>query len=307
MITEKSSYTVLMLLSTVLVSTSFVVGEIIAHQIDPAVLTLIRFAIGGFILGVLVIVRGEFSCSPSLIFRATAMSCCLVIFFWTMFFALRYTTALNTSVLFALTPLFSAIYSLVILRELFCGKRFLALLYGGVGAIWVIFQGDFSLLVSMSWNQGDLIFLGGCAAMGFYAPLIKLLHRGESMLLLTFWVLVTGALLLFFLSLPKLMTYDWSSITLSCWGWTLYLATFTTVITFYLVQASIPHLGPVKVTAYSYLYPALVLFFDLLRGQGLPEPLVWPGVIIVVSAMFFIVDDDIKSPPLPHPVQPEQE
>ncbi len=305
--TEKSYYTVLMLLSTVLVSTSFVVGEIIAHQIDPAVVTLIRFTIGGLILGVLVFVRGELVCSLSLVLRTTAMSCCLVIFFWSMFLALQYTTALNTSVLFALTPLFSAIYSLIILRETFRGKRFLALFYGGIGALWVIFHGDFSLLFSMDWNQGDLIFLGGCAAMGLYAPLIKLLHRGESMLLFTFWILVTGAVVLLLISMPKLISYDWRGITASCWGWVFYLAIFTTVITFYLVQVSIPYLGPVKVTAYSYLYPALVLFIDLLRGHGLPAPLVWLGVLIVVSAMFLIVDDNANSVSKHHLSQPRQE
>lgn len=305
--TEKAYYTVLMLLSSVLVSTSFVVGEIIAHQIDPAVLTLIRFAIGGLILGVIVSARGEFYCSISLILRTTTTSCCLVVFFWSMFLALRYTTALNTSVLFALTPLFSAVYSMVFLREVFCGKRFLALFCGGLGAIWVIFHGDFSLLFSMNWNRGDLIFLAGCAAMGFYAPLVKLSHRGESMLLFTFWVLATGTILLLFIVMPKLINYDWSAIAPSCWAWVLYLAIFTTVITFYLVQVSIPHLGPIKVTAYSYLYPALVLFLDLLRGHGLPDPLVWPGLIVVASAMFFIMDDNVNSEPALHPSQPEQE
>jgi len=63
-----------------------------------------------------------------------------------------------------------------------------------VGAVWVIFRGDLSLFLAMAWNRGDLIFLGGCLAMGLYTPLIRLLHRGESMLVMTFWILITGCI-----------------------------------------------------------------------------------------------------------------
>lgn len=284
-------YAALMLLSSLLVSTSFIVGELITHQIDPLLLTFIRFAVGGTILGLIVVLRGEFFFSVSLLLRAAIISSCLVIFFWSMFLALRYTSALNTSVIFALTPLFSAIYSLLLLQESFKFKRFAALIYGGLGALWVLFQGDIGNFAAMSWNRGDLIFLGGCAAMGFYAPLIKLLHEGESMLLMTFWVLITGGAVLLLFSIPILVEFQPAQLQTSTWLWVLYLSTVTTVITFYLVQLSIPYLGPVKVTSYSYLYPALLLGLELVLGYGLPEFAVWPGVIIVVSAMFFIRDD----------------
>ena len=279
---------ILILCSTILVSTSFVVGEIVATQIDPAILTLVRFVLAALILGTVLFVRSELSFSKSLFWRSSVISGCLVIFFWSMFLALRYTTALHTSVIFALTPLFSAIYALVLLRDKFSVTRFLVLVYGGVGALWVIFRGEWSLATSLSWNRGDLIFLGGCAAMGLYAPLIKLVQRRESTQLMTFWILVTGSIWLLLFSAPTLMSFQWGLVPLSCWGWIVYLATFCTVITFYLVQLSVPRLGPVQVTAYGYLYPALVLIIDLIRGSGLPDTSILPGVVIVVSAMFFL-------------------
>ena len=278
----------LILCSTILVSTSFVVGEIVATQIDPAILTLVRFLLAALILGTVLFVRKELSFSQSLFWRSSVISGCLVIFFWSMFLALRYTTALHTSVIFALTPLFSAIYTLVIFRDKFSVTRFLVLIYGGVGALWVIFRGEWSLATTFCWNRGDLIFLGGCAAMGLYAPLIKIVQRRESTQLMTFWILVTGSIWLLLFSGPKLMSFQWGMVSLSCWWWTVYLAIFCTVITFYLVQLSVPRLGPVQVTAYGYLYPALVVIIDLIRGSGLPDSSVFPGIVIVVSAMFFL-------------------
>ncbi len=303
----KVFYSALMMLSSLLVSTSFIVGGLVTHHIDPLLLTFIRFAVAGLVLGIVVILRGDLSCSVSLVLRAGIISSCLVVFFWSMFWALRYTTALNTSVIFALTPLFSAIYSLVILKEVFKIKKFAVLLYGGVGAVWVLFQGDLSHLLAMTWNRGDLIFLFGCMAMGFYAPLIRLLHRGESMLLLTFWVLVTGSVILLIFSIPLLMQFQPARLQLSTWLWILYLSTATTVVTFYLVQVSVPHLGPVVVTSFSYLYPALVLGLEFVLGFAPPEPAVLPGVLIVVSAMFLIHDDSSDLITEHRPVQQGQE
>jgi drug/metabolite transporter (DMT)-like permease len=72
------------------------------------------------------------------------------------------------------------------------------------------------------------------------------------------------------------------------WLGVVYLAVFTTIITFFLTQYAVPYLGPTKVMAYSYLYPGLVLVIDLLLGHGLPPPRVIPGVLVVLVAMIFL-------------------
>ena len=41
--------------------------------------------------------------------------------------------------------------------------------------------GDLGRLLALDFNKGDLIFLAGCFAMGFYTPLVKLFHRREPM------------------------------------------------------------------------------------------------------------------------------
>jgi drug/metabolite transporter (DMT)-like permease len=50
----------------------------------------------------------------------------------------------------------------------------------------------------------------------------------------------------------------------------------------------VPYLGPTQVTAYSYLYPGLVLVIDLLLGHGLPPLQVIPGVLVVLVAMIVL-------------------
>lgn len=285
----------LMILCATLVSTSFTVGAAIAEDLDPAVLTFLRFGIASVILAPVIHVRYGLPISISFVGRCSIISGFLVIFFWTMFLALRYTTALNTSVIFTLVPSMSGIYAMFLVREQLRRAQLLALAIGMIGAVWVIFRGDLSLLMGMEWNRGDLIFLSGCFCMGLYTPLIKLLHRGESMLLMTFWVLMTGSAWLMLFCGGKILDVNWPQIGLETWSGIFYLAIFTTVITFFLTQYCVPHIGPTRAMAYSYLYPGLVLIIDLVLGNGLPPRAVFPGLVLVLLAMVVLQYSSRKS------------
>jgi len=258
----------LMLTCATLVSTSFIVGEHIAVHLDPAALTLSRFVIAVFILLPVIAARHGLRIGVRSFLRYALISGCLVIFFWCMFLALRMTTALNTSVLFTLVPGLSAIYAALIIKERLGANRMIALLLGLVGAVWVIFRGDLHLLLTLSWNRGDAVFFVGCLAMGLYTPLIRRMHRGEPMEVMTFWVLVSGCLWLLPIGAVALSRVDWLSVPPSTWTWIAYLACFTTVITFYLTQYAVAHIGPTRTMSYSYLYPGLVLIIDLVLSRG---------------------------------------
>lgn len=275
----------LMFVSATLVSTSFIVGAAIANDLDPLVLTMVRFIIAALVLGPIVYLRSGLLFSWSLFWRCGAMSASLVTFFGCMFLSLRYTTPLNTSVLFTLAPPISGIYSLILVRERLPRVQLVALALGMIGALWVIFKGDISLLLAMQWNRGDLIFMVGCLFIALYTPLVKLLHRGEPMLTLTFWILVTGTCWLLLVGGGKLLSVDWSMVELRTWLGLSYLAVFTTVITFFLTTFCVPYIGPTRSMAYSYLYPGLVLVIDLVLGHGLPPLGTMPGVMIVMGTM----------------------
>jgi drug/metabolite transporter (DMT)-like permease len=221
-----------------------------------------------------------------------------VAFFWCMFLSLRYTTALNTSIIFTLVPSISGLYAIFLVGERLTSAKLIALGCGMVGAIWVVFRGDIGQFLMMQWNRGDVIFLAGCLAMGLYTPLVKLLHRGEPMVIMTFWILVTGSGWLLLLAGPRLAAVAWADISVTVWLGVAYLALFTTVISFFLTQYAIPFIGPTRVMAYSYLYPALVLLLDIAFGHGWPGFRVVPGVLVVLVAMFVIQRTEIRAKPM---------
>lgn len=118
------------------------------------------------------------------------------------------------------------------------------------------------------------------------------------MLVMTFWILVTGSIWLILFTGHHLLAVEWTLITSHIWGGILYLAIFTTVITFFLTQYCVPHIGPTRAMAYSYLYPGLVLLIDLAMGNGLPPVAVLPGVGVVLLAMLVLQYSSEKRGPV---------
>ncbi len=282
----------LMFLCAAIVSGSFPVMAAITHDLDPGVLTLIRFALATLFFVPIVWLRYTFVVSFGALVRYSLISATLVFFFWCMFLSLRYTTALNSGAIYTIVPGLSGIYAMVLNRERLGRVRLVALALGVVGALWVVFNGDLALLVEFSWNRGDLIFLGGCLVLGLYGPLISLFHRGEPMLQMSFWVMFTGTFWLLLLAGPQLLEVSWPDISYKVWGGIAYLAIFSTGVTFFLTQYSILFLGPTRVIAYSYLNPGLVLVLDFLFGGILPGTQVVPGVLIVLVAMIVVQRGD---------------
>jgi drug/metabolite transporter (DMT)-like permease len=285
-----------MLLAAVIVSSSFTVGEAITHGLAPTVLLLVRYVLATICLAPILLFNHGFS-MPSLRQLAgySMISASTVGFFWCMFEALRYTNALNTSIIFTLVPGISGIYSAVFLRERLGRNRLLALIFGMGGALWVIFRGDLDRLLAMDVNHGDLLFLVGCFMMAAYTPLVKRLHMRESMVVMTFWVLATGSGWLLLLSFSSLATVDWSGVETMVWVGIVYLAIFSTIITFYLTHIATIYLGPTRVMAYSYFYPGFVLLINWGLGKGLPPAVIMPGVLVVSLATIVLqsgVDND---------------
>jgi drug/metabolite transporter (DMT)-like permease len=275
----------LMLLAAIIVSSSFTVGAAITHGLEPSVLLLVRYVIAVLCLAPVLVLNHGFSLpSGRQLGGYSLISASTVGFFWCMFEALRYTNALNTSVIFTLVPGISGIYSAVFLGERLGRGRLWALFFGMVGAVWVIFRGDIHRLLGLDVNHGDLLFLGGCFMMAAYTPLVKRLHQQESMVVMTFWVLATGTAWLLLLALPGLGAVDWQGVEIKVWAGIVYLAVFSTIITFYLTHISTLYLGPTRVMAYSYFYPAFVLGINWGLGKGLPQAIILPGVAVVTLA-----------------------
>jgi drug/metabolite transporter (DMT)-like permease len=278
-----------LIVSRALVAPAFPVGAAITHGLEPAMLILLRFALASLLFAPFVYLRHGLALPrPRALAGYAVISGCLVVFFWCMFTALRTTTALNTGAIVTLVPGIAAIYAAILVRERLGAHRMVALGCGLVGALWVVFRGDFDRFASLTLNGGDLIFFAGCLALGLYGPLVKRFHRQEPAAVMTFWVLVMGTGWLVLINHSAIWRMDWGAIDATVFAGIAYLAVFTTIISFYVAQHATLHIGPTRSSSYSYLTPAMVVAIEFLAGKGLPTLAILPGVVVIFVATFVV-------------------
>ena len=289
--TEKSKRNAhgLMLISILLAATSFPIGAAITNNLPPSVMMFMRFFLAALMFAPYLMLRNTlYFPTPKRMLGYVVLSIPLAVFFWCMFEGLRYTSAINTGALYTLVPAITAIYALFINKEITHTFRSAGLLIGTLGALWIVFRGDYAALINLDLNYGDFIFIVGCFFLGLYSPLIKRIYRGEPMEVMTFWVLMSGAGWLLLASSSQLSDIEWRNVSYEVYGGILYLALFTTLITFFLLQICVVRIGATKVAAYGFLTPIFVIIISIALGTDHFEMVTLPGVVMVIMAMFII-------------------
>lgn len=279
----------LMTLTMFLAATSFPVGSSIANELSPVVLMFARFTLAALLFCPYVFYKNGFKLPPvKRLVSYAFLSIPLTVFFWCMFESLRHTSVLNTGALFTLVPAITAIFTFLINKESSTIFRSFGLGLGTIGALWIVFKGDFNAFIGLDLNYGDLIFIVGCIFMGIYNPLIKKVYNGEPMEVMTFWVLVFGGFWLLLVSGGNVFDVDWSIVPQKVFIGIFYLSLFCTLITFLLLQWSVVKIGATKVAAYGFLTPLFVIIISTIIGISEVDVALYPGILLVIIAMFII-------------------
>jgi drug/metabolite transporter (DMT)-like permease len=281
-----------------LIATTFPVGDMITDAIDPSVLQALRFVIASLIFGPIVALKiGLPWPGFSGLARFGAIAACMDVFFWTMYEGLRTTDSLNTGVISTTIPGFTALFSAMLLHERLGRHRLAALGLGMAGSVWVIFRGSPERLLALELHHGDVLFFGGCVAMGLYATLVRFFHRGEPVMRMSFWIMAMAGLWFLLAANLKLGTTDYGALGTGVWGGIVWLAVGPTVITFFMIQSSTLRIGATRVQVYSYFLPVFVILLDWAFGRGLPPLMTLPGVAIVLLASVVVQRGEIGLAP----------
>ncbi len=279
-------------LATLIIAGPFIVSEKLSGIVNPVSLTLLRFVGAAAILVPIVLYKPEWRKKiPSTLPRAMIISLFFSIFFVCLFESLKTTTALNTGTLHTLVPFTTAFLSLFIFKDKISKTKLVAYLFGVLGTTWVVFNGQWGMLLSFSLNAGDLIFLGGALSMCFYSISMKFLYRNDHMLVLVFCILVGGSIWMALVLILTGQPLQWQLIRGYSIIHMLYLIIFATLTTVYLYQKSTVVLGPSKVMAYIYLNPAAVAILLILFDQVAIPLIVLPGILISVVVTIILQKD----------------
>ncbi|MEP7241353.1 MAG: DMT family transporter [Devosia sp.] len=268
-----------MLAFSALIAGSFTTGAMVVGDIHPVPLNAVRFLLAAIVMGIAAfgIGRQRFAFPPAP-WRFGIMGALMAVYFVTMFIALGITLPVATSAVYTLVPLMTAFTAWLVLRQRSGSVVLLSLVVAALGAVWVIFRGDFAALLRFDVGQGELIYFIGCVAYAIYTPLLRRFSRGEPSLVQSFWTLSATAVCIALVGIPDIVSTDWLHLPPIVWWVVLYLAVGPTAICFFLIQFASLRLPAPKVIAYGYLTPAFVIVFEAIAGHG------WPSLTIIAGA-----------------------
>ena len=279
-----------MLLFSALVAGSFSLGSMAANELAPEALNALRFWLAGAVLGALLLVRGgvprQALGAP---WRYLILAGLFVTYFVLMFEGLKTAPPVSAAAVFTLTPLVSALFGYLLLRQRMTARIAAGLVLGGIGALWVIFRADLGAFLAFDLGRGEAIYFVGCVSHAIYTPMVRRLNRGEGPLVFSFLTILTGAVLLTLVAWPALRATDWAAVPSIVWITIVYTALFASAATFVLLQFASLRLPSSKVMAYTYLTPSWVILWELALRGTLPPPLILVGVALTVLALLLLL------------------
>lgn len=282
-----------MLLFSALVAGSFSLGSMVANDIPPTVFTAVRFLLASVLmLGLALATTGLPRSTFAAPWRYVLLGALYVAYFVAMFEGLKTAAPVSAAAVFTLTPVMSAAFGWLILRQITTPRMATALTIGALGALWVIFRADWVQFRAFDVGRGEMIYFFGCIPHALYPVLVRRLSRGEPVVAFSFAVLVAGGVMLTALTWTELRSLDWAGLRPLVWITLAYVTVFATAGTFLTVSIAALRLPSAKVMAYTYLTPSWVILWEIALGKGVPTGLILVGIALTVVALLMLLRDD---------------
>jgi len=273
-----------------LVAGSFSFGGRIANEIDPMALTAVRFVLAALVVSVVAGFAGQLTRDAlRASWRYLLLGGLFGSYFVLMFEGLKTAHPVSTAAVFTLTPVMAAGFGWLIMGQVTNRRMALALFFGAIGALWVIFRGDLAAFLAFDVGIGEVIFFVGCVAHALYIPLVPRLNRGEGVFAFALGTMVGGAILVGALGAPRILATDWAALSVLVWAVLAYLVIFASVASISLIQFASMRLKAAKVMAYTYLIPSWVILWELVLVRDVPPLIMLPGVGLTILALVMLL------------------
>lgn len=209
--------------------------------------------------------------------------------------ALQTTTAINSLLIQTLMPLAIGVMSYLFFRETLSLRQGLGIFISFMGAIAIIAQGDWQILATLSFNQGDLLILIAVTCYAAYSSLLRLrpvLHP-LSFITVTFGV---GSSLLFPLYLWENLTGQRMTLNPVTFLAVSYVAIFPSILAYLCYNRGVELIGANKAGLFLHLMPVVGSAMAILF---LNEQFQWfhgVGLILILCGLGLTLSAPVRSP-----------
>ena len=259
-----------MILSTFFWAGAFIAGKLSVPFIPAFTLTFLRFSIATIILYFVVKSKDKSNYKltkndiPIFLFTGIIGMFGYHIFFFT---ALKYTTAINSSLIGATNPIVTTLLCIIFLKDKITFKRALGIFLSFSGVFLTITNANLSTMYNLSLNKGDLLMLIAVCMWAAYAVFSKKVMHKFSPLILTFYSFLFCTVFLVpfviyerpWVFIKQVPYYSFLAVG--------YMSIFASVIGYLVQQMSIKQIGPSKTSIFINLVPifSIILSVTILK------------------------------------------
>lgn len=173
-----------------------------------------------------------------------------------VYLALKSTMATNALLINSITPILILILSYVFLKIKITKLQVVGIILSTIGVIFLVLKGDFSNLLSIVLQEGDLWILFSSLLWATYSILLK--YKPTQLTHLEFFV--TLVVLGFILLLPFYLAQGYSiqrqvNLLENQWYIFLYVSLFPSILSFYFWNSSVEKIGASKAGQFAHLMP----------------------------------------------------
>lgn len=269
----------LMVMTTFFWSGAFIAGKFSVPHIPVCTLTFLRFFFAVIIM-TLLFRFGNFGRDENgRVFRLRKKHIPFFLFtgivgmigYHVLFFtSLKYTTAINSSMINAMNPIMTTIFAGILLRDRFPKMQIFGIIMSFAGVILTITGADPGLMMELAFNKGDIIMVGAMLCWAIYGVFSKMKGGGIPAFWLTYYSFV--ACIIFVIPLV-LLEKPWTfigQIPASAWIAVLYMSMFASVIGYLMQQVAIKEIGPSRTSIFINLVPVFSMILAvLILGESL--------------------------------------
>lgn len=256
---------------------------------DPFAFAILRFAVAVTTLSVVLKVRGvDLTVERRDILPLTGLGFLSNTVYQIVFaIGLANTKAGNAGLLMASPPIFAYLTGLWFKREYFSRRVLTGILLSSAGVAVIVLFGTKEVALGANW-KGDACILAAALLWGWYTGSSARLIMKYGALRVTYWLMLTGTLLLLPPLFPALIHQDWQAIPLRGWAYFCY-STFLSIVYCYLVWSyALQHVGISRTAIYSNVTPVIALLGGWILLGERPVMAQMSGIVLILAGVFLV-------------------
>ncbi len=214
-----------------------------------------------------------------------------------MFFiyGIYFTTASNTAIIIATTPIFIALLSLLLKHERLNWAAWAGIFISFVGFYFVITKQPGSLSLNGKGAQGDLMILFGTLCWAVYTVFSLPFLKRISPLKLTTLTMMIGTVFFLPFCLKDMIQLPYGQISFKAWASLAFSGLFALSVCYVIWYASVRRVGNSRTSIYDNLVPIFTIFFAyfllderITLFQGVGTLVILGGVYLTRSGYRFL-------------------